>query len=95
LMAMKLQRLQMKACYTSSSSSMLNLPCNSDACSLTFCRSEQMPSKQEDRWNGPWAHELAPKDVAWFVPTTVHIVTMLNRSTGKAKTLEFLNFCDH
>jgi len=50
LMTMKLQRLQVKACYTSGSSSMLNLPCNSDAaCSLTFCSSEQMPSKQEDR----------------------------------------------
>ncbi len=42
-----------------------------------------------------WAHKLAQKDVAWFVSTTVHIVTMLNRSTGKAKTLKFLNFCDH
>jgi hypothetical protein len=50
LMTMKVQRLQVKACYTSGSSSMLNLPCNSDAaCSLTFCSSEQMPSKQEDR----------------------------------------------
>jgi hypothetical protein len=74
---------------------MLNLRCNNDACSLTFYSSEQMPLKQEDRWNGPWEHELAQKDVAWFVSTTVHIVTMLNRSTGKADILEFLNFCDH
>jgi hypothetical protein len=73
---------------TSISSSMLNLPFNSDG-SVTF--SEQFPSCKMMNWT--LAHELAQKDVTWFVTVTVHL-TMLNRFTGKGKTLEF-RFCDH
>jgi hypothetical protein len=67
---------------------MLNLPFNSDG-SVTF--SEQFPSGKMMKWT--LAHELAQKDVTWFVSVTVHL-TMLNRFTGKGKTLEF-RFCDH
>ncbi len=60
--------------------SMLELPFNSDG-SVTF--SEQCPKTIE--WT--LAPELAGTDVAWYVSTTVH-VTMLDRSTGKGKTLK-------
>jgi len=76
------------AAATSTSSSLLNLPFNSDG-SVTF--SEQFPSGKMMKWT--LAHELAQKDVTWFVSVTVHL-TMLNRFTGKGKTLEF-RFCDH
>jgi hypothetical protein len=81
------KRLQ-AAAATSTSSSMLNLPFNSDG-SVTF--RDQFPSCKMMRWT--LAHELAQKDVTWFVTVTVHL-TMLNRSTGEGKTLEF-RFCDH
>ncbi len=61
--------------------SMLELPFNSDG-SVTF--SEQCPKTIQ--WT--LAPELAGTDVAWYVSTTVY-VTMLDRSTGKGKTLEF------
>jgi len=61
--------------------SILELPFNSDG-SVTF--SEECPKTIQ--WT--LAPELAGTDVAWYVSTTVH-VTMLNRSTGKGKTLEF------
>jgi hypothetical protein len=73
---------------STSSSAMLNLPFNRDG-SVTFC--EQDPSCKMMKWT--LADELAQKDVTWFVTVTVHL-TMLNRSTGKGKTLEF-RFCDH
>jgi hypothetical protein len=76
------------AAAASTSSSMLNLPFNSDG-SVTF--SEQFPSGRMMKWT--LAHELAQKDVTWFVSVTVHL-TMLNRFTGEGKTLEF-RFCDH
>ncbi len=76
------------AAATSTSSSMLNLPFNTDG-SVTF--SEQFPSGKMMNWT--LAHELAQKDVTWFVSVTVHL-TMLNRFTGEGKTLEF-RFCDH
>jgi len=61
--------------------SMLEPPFNSDG-SVTF--SEQCPKTIQ------WilAHELEGTDVAWYVSVTVH-VTMLDRSTGEGKTLEF------
>jgi len=61
--------------------SMLELPFNSDG-SATF--SEQCPKTIQ--WT--LAPELAGTDVVWYVSTTVH-VTMLDRSTGEGKTLEF------
>ncbi len=61
--------------------SILELPFNSDG-SVTF--SEQCPKTIQ--W--PLAPELAGKYVFWYVSTTVH-VTMLDRSTGEGKTLEF------
>jgi hypothetical protein len=61
--------------------SILELPFNSDG-SVTF--SEQCP--KPIKWT--LAPELAGTDVAWYVSVTVH-VTMLDRSTGKGKTLEF------
>jgi hypothetical protein len=67
---------------------MLNLPFNSDG-SVTF--GEESPSCKMMKWT--LANELAQKDVTWFVTVTVHL-TMLNRSTGEGKTLEF-RFCDH
>ncbi len=76
------------AAAATSTSSILNLPFNSDG-SVTF--SEQFPSCKMMKWT--LAHELAQKDVTWFVSVTVHL-TMLNRFTGKGKTLEF-RFCDH
>ncbi len=79
---------RLAAAATCISSSMLNLPFNSDG-SVTF--SEQFPSYKMMKWT--LAHELAEKDVTWFVTVTLHL-TMLNRSTGEGKTLEF-RFCDH
>ncbi|CAM6077553.1 unnamed protein product [Sphagnum tenellum] len=79
---------RLAAAATCISSSMLNLPFNSDG-SVTF--SEQFPSCKMMKWT--LAHELAEKDVTWFVTVTLHL-TMLNRSTGEGKTLEF-RFCDH
>jgi hypothetical protein len=76
------------AATATSTSSILNLPFNSDG-SVTF--SEQFPSGKMMKWT--LAHELAQKDVTWFVSVTVHL-TMLNRFTGEGKTLEF-RFCDH
>jgi len=61
--------------------SMLELPFNSDG-SVTF--SEQCPKTIQ--WT--LAPELTGTDVVWYVSTTVH-VTMLDRSTGQGKTLEF------
>jgi hypothetical protein len=61
--------------------SILELPFNSDG-SVTF--SEQCP--KTIKWT--LAPELAGTDVAWYVSTTVY-VTMLDRSTGEGKTLEF------
>ncbi|CAK9217061.1 unnamed protein product [Sphagnum troendelagicum] len=61
--------------------SILNLPFNSDG-SVTF--SDQCPKTIQ--WT--LAPELAGTDVAWYVSVTVH-VTMLDRSTGKGKTLQF------
>ncbi len=61
--------------------SMLELPFNSDG-SVTF--SEQCPKTIQ--WT--LAPELAGTDVAWYVSATVYL-TMLDRSTGKGKTLEF------
>ncbi|CAK9236138.1 unnamed protein product [Sphagnum troendelagicum] len=61
--------------------SMLELPFNRDG-SVTF--SEQCPKTVQ--WT--LAPALAGTDVAWYVSVTVH-VTMLDRSTGKGKTLEF------
>jgi hypothetical protein len=61
--------------------SILELPFNSDG-SVTF--SEQCPKTIQ--WT--LAPELAGTDVAWYVATTVH-VSMLDRSTGKGKTLKF------
>ncbi len=61
--------------------SILELPFNSDG-SVTF--SEQFPKTIQ--WT--LAPELAGTDVAWYVSATVH-VTMLDRSRGKGKTLEF------
>jgi hypothetical protein len=61
--------------------SILDLPFNSDG-SVTF--SEQCPKTIQ--WT--LAPELAGTDVAWYVSTTVH-VTMLDRSRGKGKTLQF------
>jgi len=65
--------------------SILELPFNSDG-SVTF--SEQCP--KTIKWT--LAPELAGTDVAWYVSATVH-VTMLDRSTGQGKTLEF--WCPH
>jgi hypothetical protein len=65
--------------------SILELPFNSDG-SVTF--SEQCP--KTIKWT--LAPELAGTDVAWYVSATVH-VTMLDRSTGKGKTLKF--WCPH
>jgi hypothetical protein len=76
------------AAAATSTSSILNLPFNSDG-SVTF--SEQFPSGKMMKWT--LAHELAQKDVTWFVSVTVHL-TMFNRFTGKGKTLEF-RFCNH
>ncbi|CAK9277926.1 unnamed protein product [Sphagnum jensenii] len=61
--------------------SMLELPFNSDG-SVTFTE-QRLKTIQ-------WilAHELEGTDVAWYVSVTVH-VTMLDRSTGEGKTLEF------
>jgi hypothetical protein len=84
----KWSKRRLAAAATSTSSSMLNLPFNSDG-SVTF--SEQFPSGKVMKWT--LAHELAQKEVTWFVSVTVHL-TMLNRFTGKGKTLEF-RFCDH
>jgi hypothetical protein len=61
--------------------SIFELPVNSDG-SVTF--SEQCPKTIQ--WT--FAPELAGTDVAWYISTTVY-VTMLDRSTGKGKTLEF------
>jgi len=61
--------------------SILELPFNSDG-SVTF--SGLCPKTIQ--WT--LAPELVGTDVAWYVSTTVH-VTMLDRSTGKGKTLEF------
>jgi hypothetical protein len=61
--------------------SMLELPFNSDG-SVTF--TEQC--LKTIQW--ALAPELAGTDVAWYVSVTVH-VTMLDRSTGEGKTLEF------
>jgi hypothetical protein len=61
--------------------SVLELPFNSDG-SVTF--SEQCPKTIQ--WT--LAPELAGTDVVWYLSVTVH-VTMLDRSTGKGKTLEF------
>jgi hypothetical protein len=61
--------------------SILDRPFNRDG-SVTF--SEQCP--KTIKWT--LAPELAGTDVVWYVSTTVH-VTMLDRSTGKGKTLEF------
>jgi guanyl-specific ribonuclease Sa len=60
---------------------MLELPFNSDG-SVAF--SDQCPKTIQ--WT--LAPELARTDVAWYVSTTVY-VTMLDRSTGTGKTLEF------
>jgi Holliday junction resolvase len=61
--------------------SILERPFNSDG-SVTF--SEQCPKIIQ--WT--LEPELAGTDVAWYVSATVY-VTMLDRSTGKSKTLEF------
>jgi len=61
--------------------SILELPFNSDG-SVTF--SGLCPKTIQ--WT--LAPELVGTDVAWYVSTTVH-VTMLDRSTGTGKTLEF------
>jgi hypothetical protein len=56
--------------------SMLELPFNSDG-SATF-----------SEYNGPWHLNWREQMRFWYVSTTVH-VTMLDRSTGEGKTLEF------
>ncbi len=84
----KWSKRRLAAAAISTSSFMLTLPFNSDG-SVTF--SEQLSSCKMMKWT--LAHELAQKDVTWFVSVTVHL-TMLNRSTGEGKTLEF-RFCDH